>query len=85
MLVKKEKNKKRRLYHFIDLINNFNYYEDRFITYEGFTGWIYALDEYKLNYDRLNEIESKYHNTKVIKTYCQYAPEIKKVWLFISN
>jgi hypothetical protein len=85
MLVKKEKNKKRKLYHFTDLINDFNFYDYKFIKYEGFTGCLYALDEYKLNYDKLNEIETKYNNTKIITTYCEYAKEIKKTWLFISR
>ena len=38
----------------------------------------------KLSEDELNGLVKKYSNVGWFKTYCQYAPEIKKTWLFIA-
>lgn len=85
MLKEKTTNKRRRLYHFTDLIKDFNYYDYRLATIDNARGVVYALDTYKINMDRLRDIERAYDNTKIIRTFCEYAPEIKKVWLFISK
>ena len=90
MLRKADKNNRRKLYNIWSFYKDFNYYD-----YSSFKvklkdnsllrGTIYALDEYKLDMEKLEYIEKNFDNTKVYKSYCQYAPEIKKVWLFIAR
>lgn len=82
MLVSKEKGKRRKLYK-SEFYSDFNYYDFKNVVINGLKGMMYALD--KPNLEKLEKVEKEYENTKIIKTYCEYAPEIKKVWLFIAR
>lgn len=82
MLVSKEKGKRRKLYK-DKFYRDFNYYDFKSVVIDGLKGVMYALDN--PNIEKLLSVEREYENTKIIKTYCEYAPEIKKVWLFIAR
>lgn len=87
MLKPKQKNKKRRLYHFDDMINDFDFYDISHgivETDEGrYTGDLYVLD--KPDENRLKEIIEKYDNTYIVRRYYRYAPELKDICLFIAK
>lgn len=87
MLKQKQKNTKRKLFHFYDLINIFNYTDCKKINYKGFSGVAYCIERFS-NYERIdsqkefenniNKIINSYDNVEILKTFCGYAPEIKK-------
>lgn len=83
MLKEKNRNVKRKIYKFSDMIKDFEYYHSKYIAYKGFTGWCYALDRYSI--EELNNVINKYDNTIALYSQCEYAPEIKKTWLFIAD
>lgn len=94
MLKQKQKNAKRKLFNFYNLINTFNYTDCKKINYKGFSGVAYCIERFS-NYERIDtqkEFESNikniidnFDNVEILKTFCEYAPEIKKTWLFISK
>lgn len=84
MLKEKQKGKKRKLYHFSDLIKDFNFYD--YITnfkYFNFTGTAYYLEN--ANNEKIKEVINKYDNVIKLKAKSEYAPEQEKILLFISN
>lgn len=81
MLTKKDPRKRRKLYK--NLYNDFNYYDHKSYTINGLKGVLYALDNPDMAL--LEMVENDYQNTKIITTYCEYAPEIHKTWLFIAR
>lgn len=93
MLVKKEKGYKRKLYHFINLINEFMFYESQNFIYNGFKGVLYYIEPFR-NFQRcdsqkqfeffINKVNLKYDNTKIFYLKSEYAPEQKKTALFIA-
>ena len=83
MLRKKETGKKRKLYHFSDLIKDFNFYDIKSYNISDFKGNIFYLSSPDLN--KLIEIENTYHNTMVLNKRCEYAQEIKNICLFIAR
>ena len=72
MLKEKQPGIKRRLYHFYNLINDFNFYEYKKID---------SMDQF---INKLNSIINKYDNTLILTTYKEYAPEIKERCLFLE-
>lgn len=93
MLKEKQPGKKRRLYHFYNLINDFNFYDYKKIHYKGFKGILYKIERYsdykKIDsmdqfINKLNSIINKYDNTLILTTYKEYAPEIKERCLFLA-
>ena len=90
MLKQKQKNKKRKLYKFYNLINDLVYSDYKYIKYEGFKGIAFNIEKSRKQTDQefknlLDEIIKNYDNTSILKTFCEYAPEIKKTWLFIAH
>lgn len=83
MLKHKESGKRRKLYHFSDMIQSFNYYEDRYINYKGFEGCLFTLSN--PDNDKLRQIENQYDNIEIIITCCEYAPEVKKTCIFMGR
>lgn len=83
MLVKKQPNKKRKLYHFSDFIKDFNFYDCRRAKIDGFTGWMYFLSDPVEN-DKKERVNT-FQNTLFLNSRCEYAPEIKHHVLFIAN
>lgn len=84
MLVEKRRDKKRKLYHFIDLINDFNFYDMRSTKIAGMKGTLYYLCD-NVSVEKRKYIDDKYHNTLWLISVCEYAPEIKKCCLFIAE
>lgn len=93
MLKEKQPGKKRRLYHFYNLINDFNFYDYKKIHYKGFKGILYKIDRYsdciKIDsmdqfINKLKNVINKYDNTLILTTYKEYAPEIKERCLFLA-
>ena len=86
MLVKPQKNKRRKLYHIYwgcDFFKSFEYYDYRIVNIKSFRGCLYYLDKPNLN--KLKEIENKYHNTLILNGQKEYAPEIKFSCLFVAG
>lgn len=86
MLLKKCKNKKRKLYHIdwgCDFFNDFSYYDFKSVIINGFKGCLYYLDN--PNIEKLKEVEKKYHNTLVLNGHREYAPEQTFTCLFIAS
>lgn len=86
MLKEKTKTKKRRLYHFCDLINDFDFYN--FIIHKNGV-YYYIIPK---TTDNKNDFEAKlkytlekYENTLKMEAASQYAPEQKQIILFISK
>lgn len=91
MLKEKIQGKNRKLYHMDKMYKqhiDFDDYKFIHITNKNnyiFKGCCYSLSNYEKNKEKINEILEKFDNTHIFKTYCEYAPEIKKVWLFIGR
>lgn len=88
MLKKKVAGKRRKLYHFSDLLSDFQFTDIEYgLVSEDketrFKGCLYALDN--PNMDVLQKIINDYDNTKIVTRYYRYAPELKGVCLFIAN
>lgn len=86
MLLKKCKGKKRKLYHVdwgCDFFKDFSYYDFKIVIINGFKGCLYYLDNPSI--EKLEEVESKYHNTLILKCNKEYAPELKFTCLFIAS
>lgn len=83
MLVEKQQNKKRKLYHFTDLINEFNFYDLCSFKYKKFKGCLYYLDN--PDEKQLKHVIEKYQNTKIFHARSAYAPEQVKTCLFIAQ
>lgn len=84
MLKQKIKGKRRKLYHFSDMINDFNFYDMINIEYAGMKGTLYYLCD-NVSVEKRKYIDNKYHNTLWIITICEYASEIKKCCLFVAE
>lgn len=94
MLKQKQKNKKRKLYHFINLIDDFNFYNSIKYNYNGFNGVLYEIDKF-YNYkkadtkeeyqEKIKKVYNNYENTYFLNGCCKYAPELKKVYLFVAR
>lgn len=84
MLVEKRKDKRRKLYHFSDLINDFSFYDMRRTEFGGMKGTLYYLCD-NVSVPKRKYIDDKYHNTLWVVSICEYAPEIKKCCLFIAE
>lgn len=94
MLKLKEANKKRKLYHFNNLINDFNYYAYYYINNDNMKGWAYCIipfgnhktaETIEAFNKKIEYVEKNYHNTLIMRSCCEYAPEIKRIWLFIGE
>jgi len=93
MLIKKEKGYKRKLYHFSNLIKEFSFYNSINFIYNGFKGVLYYIEPF-WNYERkdsqkmfeffLKKCELKYENTHIFYIKSEYAPESKKIGLFLA-
>lgn len=88
MLIKKESNKRRKLYHFEQFREEFDYFHfDRIRTKsetgDVFKGYVYALDN--PNMELLINVATKYGNTKIMSWQLKWAPEKKHVCLFIAD
>ncbi len=88
MLIKKESNKRRKLYHFEQFREEFDYFHfDRIRTKsetgDVFKGYVYALRN--PNMEALGSVVEKFDNTMCITAQYRYAPEIKDVCLFIAD
>lgn len=88
MLKQKVAGKRRKLYHFSNLIIDFQFTDiDYGLASEDketwFTGSLYVLDNPDM--DVLHQVISNYDNTKIVTRYNRYAPELKNVCLFITK
>lgn len=87
MLVNKTNGKRRKLFHFSDLIKNFEfsaYYKHKM---DGHSGWMYRIHEKNgvdMN-EAIERITNSYDNTEFLKGHAQYAPEIKFTYLFVAK
>lgn len=86
MLLEKKKGFKRKLYHFEQLIKEFNYSGFGATTCEGFEGWYYVLTTNDTDtLEKLKKIDMYFHNTKTLVKNCEYAPELNYYCIFIAN
>lgn len=92
--------KKRKLYHFSNLINDFTFYDCYKFNYINklnntiYEGMLYKIEKFS-NFQRVdtqndyinkkNEIFLNFDNTQLLTAQKEYAPEIKNDCLFISN
>ena len=72
--------------------NGWSTFNAALITADGKKRTAYAIEKYWQNLHRVkptqledveNAIRKAFKNVKIIKTYCQYAPEIKHVWVAV--
>ena len=87
MLVERNRNKKRKLYHFEQFREEFTYTNfvrgtltDNGIEYRGYA---YTLEN--PNMELLINVATKYGNTKIISAQYKWAPSQKYVCLFIAD
>ena len=87
MLKTKQQNKRRKLYHFNQLVNDFMYHDFSYGTFTKdnikFNGYLYALDNPDM--DKLKEVNDKYDNVAITTRQYRYAPEIKDTCIFIAQ
>ena len=88
MLKKKAAGKRRKLYHFTNLIDDFQFTDIEYGSVSEdnetwFKGCLYPLDN--PNMDRLQQVIDDYDNTKIVTRHYRCAPEIKDVCLFIAK